>query len=53
MSLDITLKNKILLLELTPYSPDLNSIENVWANIKYKLGGNAYRKILSLKSDIE
>ena len=35
------------------YSLDLNPIENVWANIKFKLGGNAYKKIQSLKSDIE
>ena len=32
--------------------PDLNSTENVWSNIKYKLGGNADKKIQSLKSDI-
>ena len=49
MSLDYYIEDKIQLLEYR----DLNPIENVMANIKYKLGGNAYKKIQSLKSDIE
>ena len=53
MSLDYYIENKIQLLEWLAYSPDLNSIENVWANIKYKFEGNVYKKIQSLKSDIE
>ena len=53
MSLDYYIVNKIKLLECPAYSSDLNPIENVWANIKYKLGGNVYKKIQSLKSDIE
>ena len=38
MSLDYYIENKIQLLEQPAYSPDLNPIENVWANINYKLG---------------
>ena len=53
MSLDYYIENKIQLFQLPAYSPDLNPIENFWANIKYKLGGNVYKKIQSLKLDIE
>ena len=49
----IRLKNKIQMLEWPAYSPYLNPTENVWANIKCKLGSNAYKKIQSLKLDIE
>ena len=38
MSLDYYIQNDIKLLELPAYSPDLNQIENIWANIKNKLG---------------
>ena len=44
MSLDYYIENKIQLLELPTYNLNLNPIENVWANIKHKLGGNAYKK---------
>ena len=44
MSLNYYIENKIQLLELPAYSPNLNPIENVWANIKYKLEGNVYKK---------
>ena len=40
VSLDYYTENKIQLFEWPAYSPDLNPIENVWANIKYKLAGN-------------
>ena len=53
MFLDYYIENKIQLLEWSLYSPDLNPIENFWTNIKYKLGDNEYKKIQSLKSDIE
>ena len=53
MSLDYYIENKIQLLEWPEYNPDLNPFENVWANIKYKLRGNADKMIQSLKSDIE
>ena len=52
MSLDYYIEKKQLL-EWPAYNPDLNPIENVWANIKYKFGGNAYQKIQALKSDIK
>ena len=52
MSLDYYIENKIQLLKLPAYSPDLNPIENVWANIKYKFGV-MHKKIQSFKSDIE
>ena len=44
---------KIQSLEYPVYSLDLNPIENVWANIKYKLGGNVNKKIQSFKLRIE
>ena len=52
MSLDYYIENKIQLLAWWAYSPDLNPIENVWANIKYKLGGNVYKKRYSLWNQI-
>ena len=45
MSLNYYIENKIQLLEWSAYSQDLNPIENVWTNIKYKLGGDVYKKI--------
>ena len=53
MCLDYYIENKIQLLEWPAYSSDLNLIEGVWVNIKYKLGGSVYKKIQSLKSDIK
>ena len=38
MPLDYYIQNDIRLLEWPAYSPDLNPIENIWANIKNKLG---------------
>ena len=37
LSVDYYIENKIKLLKWPVYSRDLNPIENVWANIKYKL----------------
>ena len=53
MYVDYYIENKIKLLEWPACSPDINPIENVWVKIRHKLGGNAYKKIQSLKSDIE
>ena len=53
LSLDYYIMNNIRLIEWPAYSPDLNPIENVWANIKYKLGGQVYSKMEELKKDIE
>ena len=53
LSLDYYIMNNIILIEWPAYRPDLNPIENVWANIKYKLGGQVYSKMEELKKDIE
>ena len=53
MSPDYYIESKIQFLEWPACNPDLNPIENIWANIKYKLGGITYIKLQSLKSDIE
>ena len=53
ISSDYYIENKIQLLKWLAYNLDLNPIENVWTNIKYKLRDNVYKKIHSLKSDIE
>ena len=44
MSLGYNIEYKIQWLEKLKYYSDLNSIENLWAIIKYKLGGNAYKR---------
>ena len=44
MSRDYYIENKVQLLEWPAFSPDLNPIEHFWANIKYKLGSNVYKK---------
>ena len=43
MSLNYYIENKLQLLKWLAFSPDLNPIQNVWPNIKYKSGGNSYK----------
>ena len=45
MSLDYYIENKIKSLEWPAYSPDLNPIKRVLANIKYKLWSQISRSI--------
>ena len=42
ISLDYNIQNDIKLFEWPAYSPDLNPIENIFANIKNKLGTRVY-----------
>ena len=51
MSLDYYIQNDIKLLEWPAYSPDLNPIENIWANIKNKLGVRVYNSKDTLEAD--
>ena len=52
MSLDYYIQNGIKLLEWPDYSPDFNLIENIWANIKNKLGARVYNNKDTLEADI-
>ena len=52
MSLDYYIQNEIKLLEWPVSSPDLNPIENIWANIKNKLGARVYNNKETLEADI-
>ena len=53
MSLDYYIQNDIKLLEWPAYSSDLNQIENIWANIKNKLGAKVYNNKDNLEADIK
>ena len=53
MSWDYYIQNDIKLLEWPAYSPDLNLIENIWANIKKKLGAIVYNNKDTLEADIK
>ena len=53
MSLDYYIQNDIRLLEWPAYSPDLNPIENIWENIKNKLGARVYNNKDTLEADIK
>ena len=53
ISLDYYIQNDIRLLEWPAYSPDLNPIENIWANIKNKLGARVYNNKDTLEADIK
>jgi transposase len=43
----------VLLLEFPPYSPDLNPIENLWKNLKDRVGQRYARNIEDLQTYIE
>ena len=51
MSFDDSILNKIKLLKWTSYIPDLNQVENLWGNNKYKSGG-LYIKRYNILSQI-
>ena len=51
--LDYYIQNDIKLLEWPAYNPDLNPIENIWANIKNKLGARVYNNKDTLETDIK
>ena len=53
MYLDYYIQNDIRLLEWPAYSPDLNPIENIWANIKNKLGARVYNNKDTLEAEIK
>ena len=53
MSLDYYIQNDISLLEWPAYSPDLNPIENIWANIKNKIGARVYNNKDIMEADIK
>ena len=53
MSLNYYIQNDIKLLEWPAYSLDLNPIENIWANIKNKLGSRVYNNKDTLEADIK
>ena len=45
ISLNCYIENNIQLLEWPAYSPDLNTIKNIWGNIKNNLGSKVYNKM--------
>ena len=45
-------KNNIKVIDWTPYSLDLNPIENLWSIIKDKLKGKKFISMSSLKSKL-
>ena len=47
--LEFYYENNIKIIDLSPYSPDLNSIENIWAILKRKITQKNFPTINFLK----
>ena len=47
--LEFYYENNIKIIDLSPYSPDLNSIENIWAILKRKIAQKNFPTINFLK----
>ena len=45
-------ENNIKIIDWTPYSPDLNPIENIWAIMKRKIAWKTFTTINSLKNEL-
>ena len=51
-ALEFYLEKNIKVIDRSPYSPDLNSIENIWAIMKQKLEGRKFATMTSLKNEL-
>ena len=51
-ALEFYLEKNIKVIDWPPYSPDLNSIENIWAIMKQKLEGRKFATMTSSKNEL-